>query len=236
MITLYGPVSTPFTEKVRRALLYKGLEFSLVEPRQVEDYKRFSPKTGQLPVLDLHGEHVPDSTEILLRLDQVFPEPPLLSSDPTVAAQQQQLEEWADESFLWYFMKYRRMAMGDDYAVPLPLAGERDPQPPQPSKPSPTWRSVGAWLRAGGTWERPHTALLRELALRLDDLVNFLGARPFFYSERLSMADLAVYSMLVHLRADRIPGSALLLAARPTLVLLLQRVEAATGGRDPLRA
>ena len=228
MITLYGPADTPYTEKVRRALLYKGVEFSLVEPTQAEDYKRWSPKTGQLPVLDLDGEHVPDSTEILLRLDQVFPEPPLLSSDPTVAEQQRQLEEWADESFLWYFMKYRRMAMGDDYQPPLPLLGARDAAPR--AKPSATWRRVGAWLRAGGTWERPHTALLRELALRLDDLANFLGARPFFYSERLSMADLAVYSMLIHLRIDSIPGSALLLAARPTLVLLLERVEAATGG------
>ena len=88
MITLYGASRVPFTEKVRLALLYKGLDFELVEPVRLEDYKRFSPKTGMLPALDLHGEHVPDSTEILLRLDQVYPEPALLSPDPTVAAQQ----------------------------------------------------------------------------------------------------------------------------------------------------
>jgi glutathione S-transferase len=230
MITLYGPAETPFTEKVRRALLYKGIEFELVEPERPEDYKRLSPKTGQLPVLDLHGEHVPDSTEILLRLDQAYPDPPLLSPDPTVAEQQRQLEEWADESFLWYFMKYRRMAMGDQYAAPLPVAGERGAPPPLPKRSS-SLRRLGAWLKAGGTWERPHTALLRELALRLDDLANFLGARPFFYAEQLSMADLAVYSMLLYLREDRIPGASLLLAARPTLVALLERVEAASGGR-----
>jgi glutathione S-transferase len=230
MITLYGAARVPFTEKVRLALLYKGLDFELVEPVRLEDYKRFSPKTGMLPALDLHGEHVPDSTEILLRLDQVYPEPALLSPDPTVAAQQRQLEEWADESFLWYFMKYRRMAMGEDYAAPLPLAGEPAAVPPPPKRSS-SWRRFAAWLAAGGTWERPHTALLRELALRLDDLVNFLGARPFFYAQQLSMADLAVYSMLVTLREDRIPGASLLLAARPTLVALLERVEAATSGR-----
>ena len=99
MITLYGPAHTPFTEKVRRGLLYKGVDFELVEPTRAEDYRRWSPKTGQLPVVDLHGEHVPDSTEILLRLDQAYPDPPLLSPDPTVAVQQRQLEEWADESF-----------------------------------------------------------------------------------------------------------------------------------------
>ena len=233
MITLYGPAHTPFTEKVRRALLYKGVDFELVEPTRPEDYKRWSPKTGQLPVMDLHGEHVPDSTAILLRLDEAHPQPPLLSPDPTVAVQQRQLEEWADESFLWYFLKYRRMAMGDDYSMPLPLAGEGAEPPLRPPKPSSLMRRLGAWLRAGGTWERPHTALLRELALRLDDLVNFLGTRPFFYSERLSMADLAVYSMLCYLREDRIPGAALLLAARPTLVAHLERVERETGGRPP---
>ncbi|HEX5065513.1 MAG TPA: glutathione S-transferase family protein [Myxococcota bacterium] len=232
MITLYGPARTPYTEKVRRALLYKGLEFELVEPTSAEDYKRWSPKTGQLPALDLNGEHVPDSTEILLRLDQVYPEPPLLSPDPTVAAQQRQLEEWADESFLWYFMKYRRQAMGEDVAAQPPLAGEGT-APPTARKGSSGLRRFLAWLRAGGTWERPHTALLRELALRLDDLANFLGTRPFYYSERLSMADLAVYSMLATLREDAIPGAALLLAARPTLVALLERVERVTDERPP---
>ena len=67
MITLYGPAQAPFTEKVRRALVYKGYEFELREPESPEDYKRWSPKTGMLPVLDLNGEHVPDSTEILYR-------------------------------------------------------------------------------------------------------------------------------------------------------------------------
>jgi glutathione S-transferase len=162
----------------------------------------------------------------------VYPEPPLLSADPTVAAQQRQLEEWADESFLWYFLKYRRMAMGDNFAMPLPLAGDLDPPPqPPPRRSSSLLRRLAAWLAAGGTWERPHTALLRELALRLDDLANFLGTRPFFYAERLSIADLAVYSMLCYLREDRIPGASLLLAARPTLVTLLERVERETGGR-----
>ncbi|HEX5067167.1 MAG TPA: glutathione S-transferase family protein [Myxococcota bacterium] len=232
MITLYGPAQIPYTEKVRRALLYKGLAFELVEPTSPEDYKRWSPKTGELPVLDLNGEHVPDSTEILLRLDQAYPEPPLLSPDPTVAAQQRQLEEWADESFLWYFMKYRRQSMGEDAPAAPPLAGE-SAAPPTAQKGSSGLRRFAAWLRAGGTWERPHTARLRELALRLDDLANFLGTRPFYYAERLSMADLAVYSMLATLRRDAIPGAALLLAARPTLVALLERVERVTGGRPP---
>ena len=229
MITLYGPTRAPYTEKVRRALLYKGLAFELREPRSAEDYARWNPKSGMLPYLDLDGEGVEDSTEILFFLEERFPEPPLLATDPTVADQQRQLEDWADESFLWYFMKYRRM-IGEGMALPLAVeAGEND----SAAKPgsSGALRRFAAWLRAGGTWERPITGLLRELGLRMDDLVNFLGARPFFYSERLSMADLGVYAMLSTLRNEAIPGASRLLRERPSLVAFMGRVEEATRER-----
>jgi glutathione S-transferase len=227
-ITLYGIANVPFTEKVRRALLYKRLEFELVEPRSLEDYKRWSPKTGMLPVLDIDGEHVPDSTEILYRLDELHPDPPLLSPDPTVAGQQRQLLEWSDQSFLWHYMRYRRM-LQTEFEVPVvrdePSA---DPEVTASDGGSPL-RRLFAWLRAGGTWERPMTGLLRDLGLRLDDLVNFLGTRPFFYSQVLSVADLAVYAMLHTMGNDAIPGAARLIAERPSLVAFIQRVEDATG-------
>jgi glutathione S-transferase len=230
MVTLYGPAQAPFTEKVRRALIYKGVAFELREPRTLEDYKRWSPKTGMLPVLDIRGEHVPDSTDILLRLDALYPEPPLLSADPKLAQQQRQLEDWADISFLWYYMKYLHMTSRMT-PVPVALDGELvDAAEERADERPPVWRRIGGWIRAGGTWERPVTGLLRELGDRLDDLVNFLGARPFFYADRLSMADLAVYAMLNAMRRDFVPGSALALAQRPTLVALMSRVEAVTGG------
>lgn len=227
MITLYGPAQAPFTEKVRRALLFKGYVFELREPESPEDYKRWSPKTGMLPVLDLDGEHVPDSTEILYRIDRDRPDPPLLSSDPTVATQQRQLEEWADESFLFYYMKYQRTVAHEAQVVADASGSEERTGDRAGSGPL---RRLGAWLRAGGTWERPQTGIVRELGLRLDDLTKFLGARAFFYAERLSMGDLGVYAMLNTMRNDAIPGSAQLVAQRPALLALMRRVEEETGG------
>jgi glutathione S-transferase len=228
MITLYGAARVPYTEKVRRALLYKGLDFELQEPTSPEDYQRWNPKSGQLPVLEVGGEMIEDSTKILFALDARYPDPPLLAPDPMVASQQRQLEDWADESFLWYWLKYRRM-IGGEVIVP-PLKGE-GPDPPRADETrSGLLRRLRAWLAAGGTWERPITGLQRELGQRLDDLVNFLGARPFFYSDRLSMADLGVYGMLFTMRRDSIPGSARLLAERPSLVAFMARVEQATDG------
>ena len=207
-ITLYGPARAPFTEKCRRALVLKGLDFELREPSGPEDYKLWSPDTGMLPVMRVDGELVSDSTEILLYLDQLEPKPPLLASDPRVAAQQRSLEEWADESFLWYWLQWLRLSENGDGQQPEARSERR----------SPWLRRTLAWLRAGGTWERPVTGLLRELGDRLDDLVNFLGSRPFFYAEKLSVADLGVYSMLFTMRNESIPGAGKLIEVRPTLV------------------
>jgi glutathione S-transferase len=216
-ITLYGYARVPFTEKCRRALVLKGLAFELREPQGPEDFARWSPKTGLLPVLTIDDELVSDSTDILLRLEELWPEPPLLASDPIVAAQQRHLENWADESFLWYYQEWVRAAGGTAGAPPA-----ADPPAPR--------RGLRGWLRARRSPAPPTADLLRGLDDRLGDLVNFLGARPFFHAERVSMADLTVYSMLRSLQMDQISGAAGLLAGRPGLVAFMRRVEAATGG------
>jgi glutathione S-transferase len=220
-ITLYGPARAPFTEKVRRALMLKGLDFEHREPSGPEDYRRWSPKTGLLPVLELDGERIADSTDILLRLDEVFPHPPLLSGDPRVASQQRQLEDWVDENLLWHFNRWQQ------------LRRQREARQEEIRRGRilriGLLRSMLAWISAGGTWERQETAILRGLGDRLDDLLGFLGARPFFYADRPSMADLAVYSILHTMRNEIIPGSARLVALRPAMVDFMGRVERETG-------
>jgi glutathione S-transferase len=222
-ITLYGQSQTPFTEKVRRALVMKGLRFDLMEPSGPEDFKRWSPDTGLLPVLSIDDERISDSTAILFRLDERFPTPPLLAAEPKIATQQRQLEDWADESFLFYFLRWQRVRQQReeaDAAVSRRGGLARIAM----------LRRLLAWLRAGGTWERPETAIVRGMADRLDDLVNLLGTRPFFYADRPSMADLAVYSMLRSVEHGSMPDSTQLLLSRPGLVAYMRRVEAETGG------
>jgi len=212
VIKLYGPSNTPFTEKVRRALILKGLDFEHFEPEGPEDFKRWSPKTGLLPVLEIDDEHIPDSTEILNRLEELYPEPSLLSTDPRIAGQQRQLEDWADSNLSWSFNKWR---------------ATRDTVP---SEERSGFRLLLGLLKTGGTWERPEISIVRSLGDRMDDLIGFLGSRPFFYSDTVSMADLSVYSMLITMRRDFIPGSVKLLEARPALVDLMTRIESVTGG------
>ena len=61
---------------MRRALLLKGIDFQLREPNGPEDYRRWSPDTGLLPVLEIDGQRTADSTDILFRLDALCPNPP----------------------------------------------------------------------------------------------------------------------------------------------------------------
>jgi len=219
-ITLYGPAEIPFTEKVRRGLIFKGIDFDFVEPTCPEDYRRWNPKSGLLPVIEIDGERIADSTTILFKLDEIFPTPPFLSSDPRVSGQQTRLEDWADENLLFYFNKWIQKR---DATERLRKNGGAT------KRPSAVWRRLNAWLRAGGTWERPETAVLRGIGDRLDDLIGFLGTRPFFYSNQVSMADLSVYAMLYSLSLEMIPGSKALVVNRTPLLDFMRRVESVTG-------
>jgi glutathione S-transferase len=216
LIVLYGPSQAPFTEKVVRALALKGLAFEIREPETPEDYRRWNPETGLLPLLDIDGERVHDSTAILLRLDELYPEPPLLSPEPRTRAAQLNLEHWVDESFFFYWLRWQR------------LLEERQDAPPPPAA-----RGVRGWLRGRG----PKTAndkpsegrrIGQAVGERLVDLERLLAERPFFYASRISMADLAVYAMLRSLASDSVPGGAAQLRSRPRLVAFMKRVEDAT--------
>jgi glutathione S-transferase len=219
-LALYGQTNNPFTEKCRRALVFKKLDFELHISSGPEDVKRWSPVTGLLPVMRVDGDElVSDSTNILLRLEQLSPEPPLLSSVPIVAAQQRNLEDWADESFLWYWQEWYRLEAA---APPPPAAGAFA-----------RLRRLFSGAEPPDARRRAQAELLRGLDDRLSDLVNFLGSRRFFYSDRVSIADLTVYAMLLTLRRDAMPGSAALLAARTALGDFMHRVEAETGGAQP---
>ncbi len=96
--TLFGSRVSPFVEKVARALQLKRIPFSLVGPKSPGDFKRWNPQTRKMPVVEIDGGRTFDSTQILRKLDQLKPDPPLLDRDGTIAARQRFLEDWSDEA------------------------------------------------------------------------------------------------------------------------------------------
>ena len=125
VLRLFGIRVSPFTEKVVRGLQRKGLAFEFVTLRDPIQLRRWSPETGKVPVLEIDGERLYDSTWILRRLEALVPEPSLWSPDPAVAARQRLMEDWADESLYWQLMAERwcdacREASLDEVAGELP--------------------------------------------------------------------------------------------------------------------
>ena len=75
--TLYGNRLSPFVEKVARALQVKEIEFKLVGLKSPGDLRKWNPTTGKMPVLDIGGERLHDSTFICRKLEEIVPQPPL---------------------------------------------------------------------------------------------------------------------------------------------------------------
>jgi glutathione S-transferase len=98
MIRLYRAPWSTNVERVTLALGHKGLDAEMVwidygDRRPVEEV------SGQplVPVVDFGGEVVFDSTRILLRMEELHPEPPLFPADPAVRAELEVFLEWFNE-------------------------------------------------------------------------------------------------------------------------------------------
>ena len=238
-IELFGSRLSPFVEKVARALQWKGLPFRLVRPRGPGDLGRWNPTTGKMPVLDIDGRRSYDSSRILRLLDGVKSEPGLFSDDPSVARRQAFVEDWSDESLYWYAMAFRWTSVNAEAtkaqvmdALPVlwrPLAALVLP------------RQILAQTRAQGLARLPLDVLTEEVAHRFDELVELLGQRPYFFSDRPSAADLAIFGQMSLLRSGPTPQAAKMLDKRPSLAAFYDRVDRTTAphigeGRRAARA
>lgn len=223
---LFGAAASPFVEKVKRGLGLKSIAYKNVPIRSPADFKRWNPVTRKMPVLKVEGEKIYDSTFILRYLDGKYPEPPFLSEDPGIAAGQRQLEDWSDESLYWYGMALRwseknRAATTVQITTGLPalikpIAGIMLP------------RQITAMTVAQGMGRLPYNILVRELEGRIEDLSIMLGKRPFFFADRVSIADLAIYGQFHMLRSGPTAEADALIVDRPALCDWTKRVAEVT--------
>ena len=235
LITLYGPRNTPFVQKVALGLALKKLHFDAREPAGQEDYRRWNPATGTLPVLDLDGERIADSTAILKRLDELHPHPPLLSRDPRMAEAQLHLVEWVEETFGWYWTRWNRLRDEDAATADAAPSDGSATSAPETAPPRPAGVSLRSWLggRLRRAPESKATGLDRvsaEVRQRIGDTERLLADRAFFYSDEISMADLAVYTMLKAVERGNLAGRETPTRDHPQLQAFMDRVEKTTGG------
>ena len=204
--------------------MLKRLPFELHEPQTFQDLRRTNPTTGKMPALKLDGQCLFDSTFILHALDDYQPDPPLLSADALIAAQQGLIEDWADESLYWYGMALR-------WTIPATRQLFVFAAPPilRPIVKIMAPRMMLSQIRAQGTGRLPADILVRELKNHLASLVKMLGRGPFFFGlDYPSVADLAVYGQLYFLHDQIVPEGQEAVEHYPELTEMCLRLDVMT--------
>lgn len=227
-IVLHQFEISPFCDKVRRALHFKGLEYQVEEVSLLRTLRgavaKLSP-IGKLPVLEHDGECVADSSHILDFLEERQPKPPLLPADGAQRAQARLLARWADESL--YFDEMRLRFLDPEQAKRfVPQLLHKDPAWFRAIAGLAAVNAVYKTTKAQGVGRRPPQDFARYLEAKFGWLGNLLGEREWLVGEAISLADIAVRCQVAPIAQT--PRGEELLQARPNLARWTQRVDAAT--------
>jgi glutathione S-transferase len=227
VVTLYQFEISPFCDKVRRVLHFKGVEYEVREVPVLDaslGYRRVNP-TGKVPTLEHDGRRIGDSTEIARYLEERFPEPPLVPHHPAERALCHLLEDWADESLYFYEVRLRfgephnverwvPRLVKHDHSVLRPLVGFAVP------------RALAMTMRSQGIGRKSRQLVLEELARHIEAIAGWLGDREWLVGARPSLADIAVFAQLYGIRGTE-EGEQLVRAA-PAVGAWMARVDEAT--------
>lgn len=173
---------SPFAAKARIAFAEKGVEVELVEidPRHRPERLRELNPTGRVPVLEVDGVGIRESTVICEWLQEMHPEPSLWPRDPARRAEARGLLRWVDDELtVNFFLSMRKEAFGldeDDHPDVVNILRSRLVRR-WPVAERLLARTEGPWL-AGG--EEPSLADLAAmpLALRLSEWRPDLAPEP----------------------------------------------------------
>lgn len=200
--TLWQIDISHYSEKVRWALDHKGI-----------DHVRRSPLPGThipialaltrgaqptLPVMQIDGRTVGDSTAIIAALEARFPEPPLYPADAEELARALELEEWFDENLGPHARLLPFYELIQEPELFAEVAAESVPGPLGRVKPV-----VGAYARAytsirwGANSSEDAERARARIAAAMDKLDAELrrSGGEFLVGEQLSVADVTAASL-----------------------------------------
>ncbi|MFL5834698.1 MAG: glutathione S-transferase family protein [Solirubrobacterales bacterium] len=191
-----------YAEKARWALEYKGI-----------DHVRRSPLPGAhipialvltrgalptVPVLQIDGRTIGDSTEIIAALESIHPEPPLYPIDAAERARAIELEDWFDENLGPHTRLLSFYELIQEPDVFAEVAASAMPGSFGRAKPV-----VGAYARAftsvrfGANSDEAAERAREAIVTALDKVEAELdqGNGEFLVGERLSVADITAASL-----------------------------------------
>lgn len=217
---------SPFCTKVHRALGLKGLSYAVNNLAAPPDIKKINAR-GKLPVLELDGRRIPDSTDILRALDALQADPPLYPADAALRARVELMEDWSDEGLYWVGVHQRWVVRENFDRFKGPAMGFL-PAAVRWFVPAMIRSSVVKQVHAQGTGRLTEPEVLERIEGLLDMLVRLLGDGPFFFGEAVSAADVAVFGLLQAVRNPITPAARDRVEAHPELVAWLRRVDEKT--------
>ena len=101
MLRLYHLPLSPFCRKVRLVLAEKKVEVELIEERYWEKSPEFLKKSpsGKIPILQLDGMLLTESTPICEFLEDLYPQPKLMPDSAEDRYEVRRLVNWFDDKF-----------------------------------------------------------------------------------------------------------------------------------------
>lgn len=221
-IVLHQWEASPFCRKVARVLAHKNLPFTVQNYNGLRGAMavRLS-KVGKLPVLDVLGERVQDSTRIARFLDKHFPESPVYPTDAQERAVAELWEDWADEVLYWFEIQYRVMdPVALDKFVRLMCEG----RPAAERAPIKMLLKFGGSvsIKAQGLGRMSNEAIDEEFRRHLDRIEQVLAVNEWLVGGAKTIADISVGSQLLevvrtsHMRSE--------IESRPHLAAWIQKI------------
>lgn len=116
-LKLFGANVCPFVHRVRLALAEKGLEheYVAIDLRNKPDWYHDVLPSGKVPLLEHQGNRVWESAIVCEYLEEAFPQPALLPSDPGARAQARLWIDWASNSFVPAYYKLLKSQEPDEH-------------------------------------------------------------------------------------------------------------------------
>jgi glutathione S-transferase len=198
-IVLHQWEMSPFCNKIRRCLNYKGLAFTVVDYNGLLARKAaaLSP-AGQLPVLDYDGERIQDSGSIAAYLERRHPAKPLFPQDPLTLAKARIWDDWAAQSLYFHEIYFRMLD-------PVSLERGLDLM----CKGRPRWerlvikavfkRRYPKKLGWQGLARQPRAEVERQFFGLMGSLDTVLASRQWLAGDAPSIADIAVVAQVSEL-------------------------------------
>ena len=217
--------ASPFCVKVHRALGLKGLSYKVRNVFSPKELSRLNPDHKKLPVLEVDGERIIDSTEIIKYLDANYSENQILGDDqPWFVGV---LEDWADASLYWFAVYYRWQVL-ENFEPFSKRAFAKLPAALRWFVPGLVRKKTLKSLHAQGIGRFSESEVREQLRGHLAHLDRLLGEHEWMSGTKIGAADLAVFPLVRQFALASMPQCRPLVLEHERLNSWLKAVDAKT--------